>query len=77
METRRNEQSEKAQGDRLRGVPMVRPNKVWNTDINYIRLVHGVASLVAIIDWCSRCVLSWRISNSTEAEFCVDPREVT
>jgi putative transposase len=57
---------------RLRGVPVVRPNQVWSTDITYIRLPRGFAYLVAIIDWYSRRVLSWRISNSMEAEFCVD-----
>ena len=56
----------------LRGVPVVRPNQVWSTDITYIRLAHGFAYLVAIIDWYSRRVLSWRISNSMDAEFCVD-----
>ncbi len=56
----------------LRGVPVVRPNQVWSTDITYIRLAHGFAYLVAIIDWYSRRVLSWQISNSMEAQFCVD-----
>jgi putative transposase len=56
----------------LRGLPVVRPNQVWSTDITYIRLAHGFAYLVAIIDWYSRRVLSWRISNSMEAQFCVD-----
>lgn len=56
----------------LRGVAVVRPNQVWSTDITYIRLAHGFAYLVAIIDWYSRRVLSWRISNSMEAVFCVD-----
>lgn len=56
----------------LRGVPIVRPDQVWSTDITYIRLAHGFAYLVAIIDWYSRRVLSWRISNSMEAVFCVD-----
>jgi putative transposase len=56
----------------LRGVPVIRPNQVWSTDITYIRLAHGFAYLVAIIDWYSRRVLSWRISNCMEAEFCVD-----
>jgi putative transposase len=45
---------------------------VWSTDITYIRLAHGFAYLVAIIDWYSRRVLSWRISNSMDAAFCVD-----
>jgi putative transposase len=56
----------------LRGVAVVRPNQVWSTDITYIRLAGGFAYLVAIIDWYSRQVLSWRISNSMEAAFCVD-----
>lgn len=56
----------------LRGVPVVRPNQVWSTDITYIRLARGFAYLVATIDWYSRRVLSWRISNSMEATFCVD-----
>jgi putative transposase len=49
-----------------------RPNQVWSTDITYIRLARGFVYLVAIIDWYSRRVLSWRISNSMEAVFCVD-----
>ena len=53
-------------------MPVVRPNQVWSTDITYIRLPRGFAYLVAIIDWYSRRVLSWRISNSMEAVFCVD-----
>jgi len=56
----------------LRGVAVLRPNHVWSTDITYIRLARGFAYLVAIIDWYSRKVLSWRISNSMEAVFCVD-----
>jgi putative transposase len=56
----------------LRGVPVTRPDQVWSTDITYIRLARGFAYLVAIIDWYSRRVLSWRISNSMEATFCVD-----
>lgn len=56
----------------LRGVAVVRPNQVWSTDITYIRLEHGFAYLVAVIDWYSRRVLAWRISNTLEAQFCVD-----
>ena len=56
----------------LRGVSVIRPNEVWSIDITYIRLTRGFAYLVAIIDWYSRRVLSWRISNSMEAVFCVD-----
>ena len=56
----------------LRGVAVERPNQVWSTDITYIRLARGFAYLVAIIDWYSRKVLSWRVSNSMDATFCVD-----
>ena len=56
----------------LRGVSITRPNQVWSTDITYIRLAHGFAYLVAIIDWYSRRVLGWRISNNMDTVFCVD-----
>ena len=50
-------------------------NQVWCADITYIRLDHGFAYLVAIMDWHSRYVLSWRICNSLEADFCVEALE--
>jgi putative transposase len=56
----------------LRDVEIVRPNQVWSADITYIRLSHGFVYLVAIIDWYSRYVLSWRLSNTLDAEFCID-----
>ena len=56
----------------LRGVEVIRPNQVWSTDITYIRLARGFAYLVAIIDWYSRRVLAWRVSNSMDATFCID-----
>jgi len=56
----------------LRGLPIVRPNQVWSTDITYIRLSRGFVYLVAIMDWYSRKVLSWRLSNTMDAAFCVD-----
>ncbi len=56
----------------LREVSIERPNQVWSTDITYIRLAQGFAYLVAIIDWYSRYVLSWRISNTLESDFCVE-----
>ena len=56
----------------LRGVAVTRPNLVWSTDLTYIRLARGFAYLVAVIDWYSRKVLAWRISNSMDASFCVD-----
>ena len=56
----------------LRGVVVTRANQVWSTDITYIRLAHGFVYLVAVIDWYSRKVLSWRISNTLDTMFCVD-----
>ena len=56
----------------LRGLDIIRPNQVWSTDITYIRLRHGFVYLVAIIDWYSRKILSWRLSNTLDAGFCVD-----
>jgi putative transposase len=56
----------------LRGLDIIRPNQVWSADITYIRLPRGFVYLVAIIDWYSRKVLSWRLSNSMDAGFCVD-----
>jgi putative transposase len=56
----------------LRNLPITHANQVWSTDITYIRLKHGFIYLVAIIDWYSRKVLSWRISNSMDVSFCID-----
>ena len=56
----------------LRGVNVTRPNQVWSTDITYVRLARGFAYLVAVIDWYSRKVLAWRLSNTLDSEFCVD-----
>lgn len=56
----------------LRGVDIIRPNQAWSTDITYIRLPHGFVYLVTIIDWYSRKVLSWRLSNTMDTAFCVD-----
>jgi putative transposase len=59
----------------LRGVVISRPNQVWSTDITYIRASRGFFYLVAIIDWFSRYVLSWRLSNSLEVGFCIEALE--
>ena len=56
---------------RLRGLPIVRPNQVWGTDITYIRMRRGFAYLVAIMDWFSRYVLSWELSVTLDVSFCV------
>ena len=55
----------------LNGLEITRPNHVWSTDITYIRMFQGFVYLVAIIDWYSRYILSWRVSISLEGEFCV------
>ena len=52
----------------LRGKVIEGPNKVWSTDITYIRLAKGFSFLTAIIDWFSRYVLSWRLSNTLDSE---------
>lgn len=56
----------------LRDVDVTRPNQVWSADITYIRLNKGFVYLVAIIDWYSRYVLSWKLSTTMDASFCVD-----
>jgi putative transposase len=56
----------------LRGVEVTRPNQVWSTDITYIRLARGFVYLVAIIDWYSRKVLAWRLSNTMDTGFSLD-----
>ena len=53
----------------LRGLNIVRVNQVWSTDITYIKLEHGFCYLVAIIDWHSRYVISWELSNTLDIDF--------
>ena len=55
----------------LKGLNIIRPNQVWATDITYIRLNNGFAYLVAVMDWFSRYVLSWELSNSLDVYFCL------
>jgi len=55
----------------LRDLKITRPNQVWAADITYIPMARGFLYLVAIIDWYSRYVISWRISNTLDADFCV------
>jgi putative transposase len=59
----------------LGDVAIVRPDQVWSTDITYIPLRRGFLYLMAIIDWLSRYVLAWRLSNTLEPEFCVEALE--
>ena len=56
----------------LRGVSITRPNHVWCTDITFIPMARGFVYLVAIMDWASRKVLSWRISTSMDTQFCLE-----
>lgn len=56
----------------LRGLRVDRPNQVWCADITYLPMRRGFLYLVAIMDWHTRKVLAWRISNTLEADFCVD-----
>lgn len=55
----------------LRGLRVDRPNRVWCVDITYLPMRRGFLYLVAIMDWHTRMVLSWRISNTLEADFCL------
>lgn len=55
-----------------RGVEIVRVNQVWATDITYIQLARGFCYLVAVMDWFSRYVLAWRLSNTLDASFRVE-----
>jgi putative transposase len=56
----------------LRGLAIVRPDQVWSTDITFVPLVCGFMYLTAVMDWYSRYVVSWRLSNSLEGTFCVE-----
>jgi putative transposase len=56
----------------LKGMVIDRPNRVWCADITYIPVQRGFLYLVAIMDWATRHVLAWRISNTMDARFCVD-----
>ena len=59
----------------LRGVKVNWGNQVWGADITYIPMAHGFIYLVAIMDWYSRYVLAWRLSNTLDSDFCVDALE--
>jgi putative transposase len=59
----------------LRDLVIDRPNQVWAADITYIPIGRGFLYLVAVMDWASRAVLSWRLSNTMDASFCVEALE--
>src|ERR1700694_2455994 len=59
----------------LRGIEIRRPNQVWAMDITYIPMAHGFVYLAVVLDWATRRVLSWRLSITMEAAFCVETLE--
>jgi len=59
----------------LRNLKIDRPDQVWSADITYIPMARGSMYLVVVMDWYSRKVLSWRLSNTLEADFCVEALE--
>jgi putative transposase len=59
----------------LRGLTIDRPNQVWAADITYIPMARGFLYLVVVMDWYSRCVLAWRLSNTMDISFCLDALE--
>lgn len=61
----------------LKGLEIIRPEQVWSTDITYIPMNRGFMYLVAIIDWFSRYVLAWELSNTQDVQFCMDALEMS
>ena len=66
-------------GDQRSGLPLLAPrsgvdpvNEVWSSDITYVPMRHGFMYLTAVIDWHSRYVLSWQLSNTLEGQFCLE-----
>jgi putative transposase len=59
----------------LKNLEIKRPNQVWCTDITYIRLYHGFVYLVVIMDWYSKKVLAWELSNTVDKYFCIQALE--
>lgn len=59
----------------LRKLPVTRPNQVWAMDITYIPMARGFIYLAAVLDWFTRRVLSWRVSITLEADFCIEAVE--
>src|SRR4029453_12872924 len=59
----------------LRNVSIARPDQVWSTDITYVPLARGFMYLAAILDWYSRYVIAWRLSNTLDGSFCLDMLE--
>jgi putative transposase len=59
----------------LRGVKIERPDQVWSTDITYVPMEAGFMYLAAVIDWYSRYVITWRLSNTLDCSFCTEMLE--
>jgi len=59
----------------LRNMKIVRPNQVWSSDITYVPMPQGWMYLTVVMDWFSRCVLSWRLSNTLNGLFCLEALE--
>jgi putative transposase len=59
----------------LRGLAITRPNQVWAMDITYIPMASGFIYLAAVVDWCTRRVISWRLSITMETNFCIEAVE--
>ena len=59
----------------LGGMDITRPNQVWAADITYIPMASGLLYLAAIMDWYSRYVVAWNLSNTLDAQFCVEALE--
>jgi len=72
--TRRNE-DHKIYPYLLKGMVIDKPEQVWSTDITYIRIGNGFMYLTAVMDWYSRYVLSWRLSNTLDNAFCIEALE--
>jgi putative transposase len=60
---------------RLRGLPIDRPNQVWAMDITYLPMARGFVYLAVVLDWATRRILAWRLSNTLTADFCVEALE--
>lgn len=56
----------------LKNITPKKPNEIWSADITYVKLLEGFAYLIAIIDWFSRYVIAWKVSNSLEIDFCLE-----
>src|ERR1043165_1262346 len=59
----------------LRGVKVERPDQVWSADITYVPMATGFMYLAAVIDWYSRYVVAWRLSNTLDGSFCLEMLE--